>query len=68
MTDDVARKAKSSSDYYNGSKIIYRPNNLTKYRKDAVLNQTASVDDIETAYTDRFDDVRYYTGDSASGT
>ena len=70
MTDDVARKAISSNGYYNGSKIVRSPNQDTlsaKNRNTPIINRTQTVDELETLYTDRFDDVRYYTGDSASG-
>lgn len=67
MTDDVARKAVSANGYNNGTKTILMPNRTTNGKLVPDVNRIQTVDELETRYTDRFDDVRYYTGDSASG-
>lgn len=67
MTDDVARKAISSEGYNNGSKTFLVPTRALNGQLVPTINRTQTVEELETRYTDRFDDVRYYTGDSASG-
>lgn len=67
MTSDVAREAITGSGYYNGSAIAYMPNRIVTHKIAPIINRIQTVEELESLYTDRFDDVRYYTGDSASG-
>lgn len=66
-TNDVARKAVDANGYNNGSKIVYQGTKVVTGALIPVINRTETVEAIEARLTDRFDDVRYYTGDSASG-
>lgn len=67
MTSDVARKSITANGYNNGTKTIFQPNVVKNGVLVPIVNSIQTQEELETKYTDRFDDVRYYTGDSASG-
>lgn len=65
MANDIAL-ANSGNPIQHGSAIVYT-NQLGNSQINTTYTYTKPViADIEAKYTDKFDDVRYYTGDSAT--
>lgn len=64
MTSDIARKAVTANDIFNGSVIVHSRNTETN-KLPPKVNKVTPVEQLESRYTDRWDDVRYYTGDSS---
>lgn len=65
MTSDIARKAISSNDIYNGSVITFTAAKLSTNKIAPTVNKVTPVEQLESRYTNRWDDVRYYTGDTS---
>lgn len=62
---DIARKAVSANDIFNGSIIIFTAAKLSTNKIEPPVNKVTPVAQLESRYTDRWDDVRYYTGDTS---
>jgi len=62
---DIARKAISANDIFNGSVIVFTADKLAYNKIEPTINKVTPVAQLESRYTDRWDDVRYYTGDTS---
>lgn len=72
-TTDVAQKIISGNAICNGNIVtLCQGANFANFKDSNVENNTTenlgvvTAEDLETKYTSRWDDVRYYSGDSAS--
>ena len=66
---DVLQKVNNSNDYVNGAAIVTVTPvpNTSKTRLAQTINDNTGVGAISGVLDSRFDDVRYYTGDSGVG-
>ena len=67
MTDEITNKAKSSTEINNGG-IVTCVRETGEYvaASGSMINQFVASGTLQSRYQDRFDDYRFYTGDSAS--
>ena len=63
---DVIRPVITSKVIKNGSIITYQNNTGEFSKRDPDLNSHQPSGTIQSNLTDRFDDVRYYSGDTAN--
>jgi len=65
---DVLQKVINSNDYKNGTAVVSvdKLGVVTNHKLDTVFNQTSQIAMQSGILDTRFDDVRYYSGDSAS--
>ena len=64
---DVLQKVNNSNEYINGAAVV-RSDKLGNVDKLAqTINDNAGIGSISGILDSRFDDVRYYTGDSGVG-
>jgi hypothetical protein len=65
---DVLQKVINSNDYKNGTAVVSvdKLGVVTNHTLDTVFNQTSQIATQSGILDTRFDDVRYYSGDSAS--
>ena len=65
---DVLQKVIDSNDYKNGTAVVSvdKLGVVTNHTLDTVFNQTSQIATQSGILDTRFDDVRYYSGDSAS--
>jgi hypothetical protein len=61
---DVIRPVITTNVIKNGSVITYQNNTGAFSKRDPDVNSHQASGTIQTNLKDRFDDVRYYTGDS----
>ena len=66
MADNIIIKANNSNPIKNGGLITLVYETGTAASGEPVLNQFVPTGTMKTRLEDRFDDVRYYTGDTAS--
>ena len=66
---DVLQKVNNSKDYINGAVIVTASPLpvVTGIRLSQTINDNAGIGSISGILDSRFDDVRYYTGDSGVG-
>jgi hypothetical protein len=65
MANDIAL-ANSGNPIQHGSAIVYTNQLGSSQINTTYIYAKPVITDIEDKYTDKFDDVRYYTGDSAT--
>lgn len=63
---DVLRPVITSNEIKNGSMVTYQNNTGSFSKRDPDLNSFVPSGTMKTRLEDRFDDVRYYTGDTSS--
>ena len=63
---DVLRPVITSNEIKNGSMVTYQNNTGRFSKRDPDLNSFVPSGTMKTRLEDRFDDVRYYTGDTSS--
>lgn len=65
---DVLQKVINSNDYKNGTAVVSidKLGVVTNHTLNTVFNQTSQIATQSGILDTRFDDVRYYSGDSAS--
>jgi hypothetical protein len=65
---DVLQKVINSNNYKNGTAVVSvdKLGVVTNHTLDTVFNQTSQIATQSGILDTRFDDVRYYSGDSAS--
>lgn len=66
MADNIIIKANNSNPITNGGLITLVYETGTAASGEPLLNQFVPTGTMKTRLEDRFDDVRYYTGDTAS--
>lgn len=66
MADNIIIKANDSNPIKNGGLITLVYETGTAASGEPLLNQFVPTGTMKTRLEDRFDDVRYYTGDTAS--
>lgn len=66
MADNIIIKANNSNPIKNGGLITLVYETGTAASGEPLLNQFVPTGTMKTRLEDRFDDVRYYTGDTAS--
>ena len=66
MADNIIIKANNSNPIKNGGLITLVYETGTAASGEPLLNQFVPTCTMKTRLEDRFDDVRYYTGDTAS--
>ncbi len=66
MADNIIIKASNSNPIKNGGLITLVYETGTAASGEPLLNQFVPTGTMKTRLEDRFDDVRYYTGDTAS--
>ena len=66
MADNIIIKANDSNPIKNGGLITLVYETGTAANGEPPLNQFVPTGTMKTRLEDRFDDVRYYTGDTAS--
>jgi hypothetical protein len=63
---DVIRPVITANTIKNGSVVIYQNKTGEFSKRDPDLNQFVPSGTIQTRLDERFDDVRYYSGDTAN--
>jgi len=63
---DVLKPVITSNEIKNGSMVTYTNNTGAFSKRDPDLNSFVPSGTLQTRLEDRFDDVRYYTGDTSS--
>ncbi len=67
MPDEITNKAKSSTEINNGGIVTFvRETGEYVAASGSMINQFVASGTLQSRYQDRFDDYRFYTGDSAS--
>ena len=66
MASDNLQPIISSNEIKNGSAIVYQNQTGRYSKRDPQLNSFTPSGELNTLLYERFDDVRYYTGDSNS--
>ena len=67
MPDEITNKAKSSTEINNGGIVTFvRETGEYVAASGSMINQFVAYGTLQSRYQDRFDDYRFYTGDSAS--
>ena len=67
MPDEITNKAKSSTEINNGGIVTFvRETGEYIAASGSMINQFVASGTLQSRYQDRFDDYRFYTGDSAS--
>ena len=67
MPDEITNNAKSSTEINNGGSVTFvRETGEYVAASGSMINQFVASGTLQSRYQDRFDDYRFYTGDSAS--
>ena len=67
MPDEITNKAKSSTEINNGGIVTFvRETGEYVAASGSMINQFVASGTLQSRYQDRFDDYRFYTGDSAT--